>query len=71
MLMHVIFTGGNYYAVPELPQISEGADFKMVSGLRWIKSRRAFSNRWKLFACPRGYQRLTREQQIAQGIVHD
>lgn len=57
----VIFTGGNYWMVTALPEVTN--DFKVIGGFRWIKSKKEFSNRWKLFPCPKHYQVLN-EQEI-------
>jgi hypothetical protein len=63
--MYVIFTGGNYWAMVETPGTITG-DFKIVSGLRWVKSKKQFSGRWKLFPCPKHYQLLTKQEVKAQ-----
>ena len=63
--LYILFTGSEYWAVPELPANITG-DFKMCSGYRWVKSRAAFSKRWQMFACPKNYQTLTPQEMTAK-----
>lgn len=63
---YVIFTGANYWLVTKLPAPKEGADFIVWSGLRWVKARKGFSQKWRQFACPSVYQTLTDREVVDQ-----
>lgn len=65
--MFIIFNGANYWLVQEnwmvaLKEWDKKSDFKLIEGVRWVKSAKAFKGRAKMFPCSRGYQVLNTEQ---------
>ncbi len=65
--MYIIFNGSNYWLVQEgwinaLKEWDKNSHFKLIEGVRWIKSAKAFKGRVKMFPCSRDYQVLSKRE---------